>query len=63
MNKVKLRCKKDFSIIIDETYGTLAYVYARDEFDAYPTNDGMRFEVAGKQISPYDCIEFFELAE
>lgn len=42
---------------------TIAYIHKGDEFEIYPTEDGMKFIFCNKEFSPYDFMGKFDLIE
>ena len=57
---MKLRAKYEIGFLQDEVTEVIAYLHAREEIDAFPTDDGMKFEFLGKQYSVYDFQDKFE---
>lgn len=60
---MKVRAKAEFPVLVDECFNVKAYIKVGEEFEVFPTKNGMRFEAFGKLISPYDVIGHFELIE
>lgn len=60
---MKIVAKEEINICRDNVTNTIAYIHKGDEFEIYPTEDGMKFIFCNKEFSPYDFMGKFDLIE
>jgi len=60
---MKIRAKEEIAILVDETYNLMGYIHKGQVLSVSPTDDGMKFEVFGLKLSPYDFAGKFELVD
>nr|DAH62656.1 MAG TPA: hypothetical protein [Caudoviricetes sp.] len=60
---MKIVAREEINICMDDISNTTAYIHKGDEFEVYPTEDGMKFVFCNKQFSPYDFMGKFDLIE
>ena len=51
---MKIKFTEEVTILVDDVYETKRYIHIGEEFEVYPTDDGMKFKVCDKELSPYD---------
>nr|DAX93773.1 MAG TPA: hypothetical protein [Caudoviricetes sp.] len=60
---MKIIAQEEIGICVDDITGVISYIHRGDEFEIYPTEDGMKFVFCNNEFSPYDFMGKFEFIE